>query len=122
MLFRSDVGIQQPAAALETDGLREGGLTGAVWACDYGEGGHAGLGGVRRNFADNLVVLAGGSARQPADLESSAVRALHHVKTTGVDIEDSEAGSERFVKRIASRAPHRVVKRCAAEIVDDGHA
>ena len=39
------------------------------------------LGGVRRKFADNLVVFSGRGARQLADLESPAIGALHHIET-----------------------------------------
>jgi hypothetical protein len=115
------IGIQQPVAALEIGGSRERGLSGAVRPCDYGEGGHAASGGMRRQFADDFVVLAGRSARNPADLESSAIGVLHHVETVGVDIEDRKPGRKRLKEGLVARGPHRLIELLAGEIVGDRH-
>ena len=116
------VGIQQSVAALEFEGSGEGGLSGAVRACDYREGGHAALGGVRRQFADDFVVCSGRGSRQPADLESSAIGALHHIETIAVDIEDRKPGPKRLGESSAGRCSHPIVKLRASEIADDGRA
>ena len=116
------IGIQQPVAALEFQGSDERGLSGAVRACDYREGGPAALGGVRRQFANDLVVFSGRGARQPADLESSAIGALHHIETVAVEIEDRKPGPKRLGESFAGRRPHRMIEPRAAEIVDHGHA
>jgi len=84
-------------------------------------GRHAALGGVCRQFADDLVVLSGRSARQPADLESSAIRAFHHVDTGGVKIKDRKPGRKRLGEGSAARGPHGIVELGTTEIVGDSH-
>src|ERR1035437_9944588 len=107
------------AAALEIDGSRERGLSGAVRPCYYREGGHAALGRVRRQFADDFVVFSGRGARKPADLESPAIGALHHIDTVGVEIEDRKPGRERLGKSFAASSPHGIVELGATEVVGD---
>ena len=76
---------------------------------------------MRRQFADDLVVFAGRRAGNPADLESSAIGALHHVETVGVAIEDRKPGRKRIEEGLVARGPHRLVELLAAEIVGDRH-
>ena len=115
------IGIQQAVAAREFGGSRERGLSGAIRPCDYREGGHAALGGVRRQFADDFVVFSGWGTRKPADLESSAIGAFHHIEAVAVDIEDRKPGRKRLGESFAGSCPHRVIKLRATEIVGDCH-
>ena len=115
------VGIQQALATLEIDRSRERSLAGSVRTCDYRESGHAALGGVCRQFADDFVVFSGWGTRKPADLESSAIAAFHHVETVSVDKEDRKPGRKRLGEGPAARSPHRIVELDATEIVGDCH-
>ena len=74
----------------------------AVDSNDYRERGHAASGGMRRQLADDFVVLAGRRAWNPADLESSAIGALHHVETV-VEIEDRKPGRKRLEEGLVVR-------------------
>ena len=115
------IGIQQPLAAFEIGGSRERGLSRPVRPCDYREGGHAASGRMRRQFPNDLVVLSGRRARNPADFEPSAIGALHSVETVGVAIEDRKPGRKRFEEGLVARGPHRLVELLAGEIVGYRH-
>jgi hypothetical protein len=115
------IGVHQPVAALEFDGSGKRGLPRTVRARDYRECGHTALGGVRRQFADDFVVLSGRGARQPADLESSAIGAFHDIETIAVYIEDGKPVCKRLGKCFAGRCPHCIVELSATEIVGHSH-
>lgn len=116
------IGIEQQVATFELDRLRDCGFSGSVWTCNDREGCHAALGGVRRQFAENLVVLSRRCAGQPADLKPSSVGALHYVETIAIDIEDRKSGRQRVGKGFVTRRPDGVVKLRATEIANSRHA
>jgi hypothetical protein len=58
---------------------------------------------MRRQLADDLVVFSGRRAWNPADLESSAIGALHHVETVVVEIEDRKPGRKRLEEGLVAR-------------------
>jgi len=115
------IGIKQPFAANKFDESRQRRFSRAVWAGDHREGWHAALGCVRIQFADDFVVLSGRGARPPADLEFSAIRALHHVDAIGIEIEDRKPGRQRFGTGFAASGTHGIVKLGATEIAVDSH-
>jgi hypothetical protein len=115
------IGVQQPIAALEFDGSGERRLSRTVRARDYRECGHAALGGVRRQFADDFVVFSGRGARQPADLKSSAIGAFHHIEAVAIEIENGKPGRERLREGLTARRLHRIVELSATEIVGHRH-
>lgn len=80
------------------------------------------LGGVRLQFANDLVVFTGRGARQPSNLEFPAIGLLHYIETLAIEVEDWEPGGKRFEEGLVTRCPHGLVKLRAIEIVGGGHA
>jgi len=59
---------------------------------------------MRRQLAGDFVVLSGRRARNPADLESPAIGALHHIETVVVEIEDGKPGRKRLEEGLVPAA------------------
>ena len=87
----------------------------------HSESRHAALGGLRRQLADDLEILSGWGARHPFDLELSAIAALHHIETIGVEIEDRKPGGKSVLKRLTARRTRCVVELRAVEVNCGGH-
>jgi len=74
-------------------------------------------GRVRLQFANDFVVVAGGSAGNPADFEFPPVRILHQLEAVLGKVEHGPTGIKRFLPRLMSGGSYRFVEFGTAESV-----
>jgi len=76
------------------------------------------LRGASTHLANNLIVRAGWSAGNPADLEPSAIGLFHYRKSEiAVDVERRSSGGQRFGERLSPSVGHSLVELGAVELV-----
>jgi hypothetical protein len=86
------------------------------WFGDQGQSGHPALGCARLEFAKNLEILTGGSARNPADLEPPAIGLFHHIEPLGVEVENRKPGRQRVQKGLVTCGADGLVELLASNI------